>query len=63
MDITDWLEIFGWFVALIVVTSSFYRSGVKAGIKHALMTLNLNQHQIEELNKELKKNSLEVKYN
>ena len=59
----DWLEIFGLFIAVIMTTSLFYKSGVKAGIKHALMTLNLNQHQIEKLNKELKKNSLEVKYN
>ena len=58
-----WLEIFGWFMAFSVATSLFYRKGVSAGIKHAMMTLNLDQHQIEKLNKELKKNSLEVKYN
>ena len=53
-----WLEIFGWFMAFSVATSLFYRKGVKAGIRHALMTLNLEEFQIEKLNKELKKDDV-----
>ena len=53
-----WLEIFGWFMAFSIATSLFYRKGVKAGIKHAMMTLNLEQFQIEKLNKELKKDDV-----
>ena len=53
-----WLEIFGWFMAFSVTTSLCYRKGVKAGIKHALMTLELEQYQIEKLNKELKKDDV-----
>ena len=56
----DWLEIFGWFVAFSVATRLFYKKGVKAGIKHALMILDLDIHQIEKLNKELKKDSHDV---
>ena len=42
-------------------TSSFwYRKGVKHGIHHALMLLKLDQHQINTLNTELKKDSLEI---
>ena len=52
-----WLDILGWFLAFSIATSLFYRKGVKAGIKHALMTLELEQYQIEKLNNELKKNS------
>ena len=53
-----WLEIFGWFFAFSIATSLFYRKGVKAGIKHAMLTLNLEQFQIEKLNKELKKDDV-----
>ena len=56
-----WLEIFGWFMAFSVATSLFYRKGVTAGIRHAMMTLNLEQHQIEKLNKELKKDDVAMK--
>ena len=56
----SWLDIFGWTAAFFVVTSLFYRNGVKAGIKHALMTLNLDQHQAEKLNKELKSQNLNL---
>ena len=56
----SWLEIFGWFVAFSVATSLFYRKGVKAGIKHALMILDLDVHQIEKLNKELEKDSHDI---
>ena len=51
----SWLEIFGWFFAFSIATSLFYKKGVKAGIKHALMTLELDTYQIEKLNTELKK--------
>ena len=57
----DWLEIFGLFIAVIMTTSLFYRKGVSAGIKHAMMTLNLDQHQIEKLNKELKNDDVAMK--
>ena len=53
-----WLEIFGWFMAFSIATSLFYRKGVKAGIKHAMLTLELEQYQIEKLNKELKKDDV-----
>ena len=53
----DWLDIFGWFMVFSIATSLFYRKGVKAGIKHALMILDLDVHQIEKLNKELEKDS------
>ena len=53
-----WLEIFGWFFAFSIATSLFYRKGVKAGIKHAMITLNLEEFQIEKLNKELKKDDV-----
>ena len=56
-----WLEIFGWFMAFSVATSLFYRKGVNAGFKHAMMTLNLEQHQIEKLNKELKNDDVAMK--
>ena len=55
-----WLEIFGWFMAFSVATNLFYRKGVRSGIKHAMMTLNLEQYQIEKLNKELKKDTHDV---
>ena len=55
-----WLEIFGWFMAFSVATNLFYRKGVRSGIKHALMTLELEQYQIEKLDKELKKDTHDV---
>ena len=51
----SWLEIFGWFLAFSIATSFWYRKGVKHGIHHALMLLDLDQQQIKILNKELKK--------
>ena len=56
-----WLEIFGWFMAFSIAASLCYRKGVTAGIKHAMMTLNLDQHQIEKLNKELKNDDAAMK--
>ena len=55
-----WLDILGWFLAFSIATSLFYKKGVKDGIKHALKTLNLEQYQIEKLNKELKKDGHDV---
>ena len=55
-----WLEILGWFMAFSIATSLFYRKGVRAGIRHALMTLNLDAYQTEILNNELKKDSHDV---
>ncbi len=51
----SWLEILCWFLAFTAVSGLFYRKGIKAGIKHSLMTLELDSHQIEKLNTELKK--------
>ena len=56
----DWLEIFGWFMAFSLATNLCYRKGVRSGIKHALKTLELEQYQIEKLNKELKKDGYDV---
>ena len=53
-----WLEIFGWFMAFSIAASLCYRKGVTAGIKHAMITLNLEEFQIEKLNKELKKDDV-----
>ena len=50
-----WLEILGWAFAIAIALHLFYYTGVKAGIKHALMILKLEQHQVEKLNEELKK--------
>ena len=55
-----WLEILGWFVAFSMATSLFYKKGVKAGIRHALMVLKLDAYQTEILNNELKKDSYDV---
>ena len=51
----SWLEIFGWLLAFSAVTNFCWYKGVKAGIKHSIMTLNLDAEQVETLNKELKK--------
>ena len=56
----DWLEILGLFVAIWVVTALSYKRGVKQGIKHSLRKLELEQYQIEKLNKELKKDGHDV---
>ena len=55
-----WLEIFGWFFAFTIATSLFYKKGVKAGIRHASMTLKLDAYQAEILNNELKKDSYDL---
>ena len=56
----SYLEIIGWVIAFTVTTSLFYRKGVKAGIRHALLTLNLTEEQVEILNSELKKDSYDL---
>ena len=55
-----WLELFGWFLASGFLLSAFYRRGVRVGIEHALKTLDLDSIQVNKLNKELKKDSLEI---
>jgi len=45
----SWLEIFGWFLAFSIATSFWYRKGVKHGIHHALMLLDLDQQPLENL--------------
>ena len=57
----DWMEIFGWVMVFSLATNLCYRKGVRSGIKHAMMTLNLEQHQIEKLNKELKNDDVAMK--
>ena len=49
------IEILGWFLAFTVVSNLFYRKGVKAGVKHALLKLQLEQDQVNLLNEELRK--------
>ena len=56
----DWLVIFGWFMAFWVATALSYKKGVNQGIKHSLRKLELEQYQIEKLNKELKKDSYDL---
>ena len=46
-------ELIAWFVALTIVANLFYRRGVKAGVKHSLLTLRLNEEQVNLLNEEL----------
>ena len=48
-------EVIAWAIVLSVVSNMFYRKGIKAGIKHSLLTLNLTQYQVNILNQELKK--------
>ena len=42
-----WLEIIGCIIALSVIISFTYRKGVKAGIRHSLLTLDLEQDQVQ----------------
>lgn len=48
-------EVIAWAIVLSVVSNMFYRKGIKAGIKHSFLTLNLTQDQVNILNQELKK--------
>ena len=54
----NWWEIFGIGLAISMVTSMYYRRGVKAGIKHSLKVLNLSEAQIKKLNDELKSDKI-----
>ena len=59
----SWLEILCWFLAFSAVSGLFYRKGIKAGIKHSIMTLNLDAEQVETLNKELNKSQSKLVLN
>ena len=50
-------ELIIWAVVLTIVSNLSYRRGIKAGIKHCLLTLKLNSDQVSVLNEELKKDS------
>ena len=50
----SWLEIFGYVFILAIVINFTYRKGVRAGIKHSMLVLDLEQDQIQVLDKELK---------
>ena len=53
----NWLDILTWLVVLTVVSNLFYNKGIKAGIRHALIKLRLDQDQINSLNEELNRDS------
>ena len=53
-------ELIAWFVALTIVANLFYRRGVKAGVKHSLLTLRLSEEQVNLLNEELRKDGQEL---
>jgi len=59
----SWLEILGWFLGISAATNFCWYKGVKAGIKHSIMTLNLNAEQIKTLNKELEKSQSKLVLN
>ena len=56
-----WLEIIGCIIALSVIISFTYRKGVKAGIRHSLLTLDLEQDQVQILSNELDNKDLAMK--
>ena len=56
-----WLEIIGCIIALSVIISFTYRKGVKAEIRHSLLTLDLEQDQVQILSNELGKKGLAMK--
>ena len=49
-----WLEIIGCLIALSIIINLSYRKGVRAGIKHSILVLDLEQDQIQVLDNELK---------
>ena len=53
----NWIDIFTWIAVLTVVSNLFYKKGIKAGIRHALIKLRLDQEQVNILNEELRKDS------
>ena len=56
-----WLEIIGCVIALSIIISFTYRKGVKAGIRHSLLTLDLEQDQVQILSNELNSKDLAMK--
>tara|TARA_B110000438_G_C15195489_1_gene386375 strand:- start:95 stop:319 length:225 start_codon:yes stop_codon:yes gene_type:complete len=56
----NWMEILGLVIVFWFATALSYKKGVKQGIKHSLRKLELEQYQIEKLNKELKKDSFDL---
>ena len=56
----SWMEILGLVIVFWFATALSYKKGVKQGIKHSLRKLELEQYQIEKLNKELKKDGHDV---
>ena len=54
----SWLEIIGCAIALSIIISFTYRKGVKAGIRHSLLTLDLEQDQVQILGNELNSKDL-----
>jgi hypothetical protein len=53
-------ETIAWFVGLSVASSLFFRKGIKAGIKHSLLTLRLSEEQVQLLNEELRKDEYDL---
>jgi len=53
-----WLEIIGCAIALSIIISFTYRKGVRAGIKHSMLVLDLEQDQIQVLSNDLKNGKL-----
>ena len=49
----DWWTL-GYIIILAIVINFTYRKGVRAGIKHSILVLDLEQDQIQVLDKELK---------
>ena len=53
-----WLEIIGCLIALSIIINLSYRKGVRAGIKHSILVLDLEQDQIQVLSNDLKNGKL-----
>jgi len=48
----------GYIIILAIVINFTYRKGIRAGIKHSMLVLDLKQDQIQVLDKELKSGKL-----
>ena len=53
----DWWTL-GYIIILAIVINFTYRKGVRAGIKHSILVLDLDSIQVNKLNKELKKDNI-----
>ena len=53
-----WLEIIGCLIALSIIINLSYRKGVRAGFKHSILVLDLEQDQIQVLSNDLKNGKL-----